>query len=68
MKYEGGLREEILAFVASSEVRNYVELVNKRRVMKDYTKRLASKRSDKKEVGITKDTTLVATIEEALLR
>ena len=44
MKYEGGLRAEILAFVAPLEIRNYVALVNKCRVVKDYTKRLTLER------------------------
>ena len=44
MKYEGGLRAEILAFVALLEIKNFAALVDKCRVVEDCTKRLASER------------------------
>ena len=44
MKYEGGLRMEILAPMAPLEIRNYVALVNKCRIVEDCTKRLALER------------------------
>ena len=41
-----GMRAEILASVAPLKIRNYVALVNKCRIVKDCTKRLASERSE----------------------
>ena len=46
MKYEGGLRAEILASVAPLEIKNYAALMNKCPVAKNCTKRLASERSE----------------------
>ena len=46
MKYEGGLRAEILASMSPLEIRSYAALVNKCCVVKDCTKRLASKKSE----------------------
>ena len=46
MKYKGGLRPKILASIAPLEIRNCAALVNKCRIADDYTKRLASKRSE----------------------
>ena len=44
MMYEGGLTTKILSSMDPLEIRNYVALVNKFDIAKDYTKRLASKR------------------------
>ena len=40
MKYEGGLRANILAFVALLEIRSYATLVSKSRVVEDYNRKL----------------------------
>ena len=42
IKYEGGLREEILASMGLLEIRNYASLVNKSRLVEDYNKKLAT--------------------------
>ena len=41
MKYEGGLQTDILASVASLEIRNYAALVNKSRVVQECNIKLA---------------------------
>ena len=41
MKYEGGLRVEILVSVVLLEIRNYTALVNKCHIVEDYNKILA---------------------------
>ena len=51
MKYEGGLREEILAHVGPMEIRNFPELVNKSRLAEEYSKKLAYARMNRREVS-----------------
>ena len=46
MKYEGGLRADILVSVAPLEIRNYVALVNKSRVVEECNRKLAIQRSE----------------------
>ena len=44
MKYEGGLRADILALMALLEIRSYVTLVNKSHIVEDCNGKLAFQR------------------------
>ena len=45
IKYEGGLKANILVSVAPLEIKSHATLVNKSRVVKDYNRRLAIQRT-----------------------
>ncbi|MED6120594.1 hypothetical protein PIB30_022253 [Stylosanthes scabra] len=49
IKYEGGLREELLTFVGPMEIRNFAELVNKGQLAEDCTKKLTATRTGRRE-------------------
>ena len=46
IKFEGGLREDILATVGLMEIRDFASLVNKCRLIEEYNKKLADTKSD----------------------
>ena len=46
VKFEGGLREEILAFVGPMEICDYAALVNKCRLVEDCNRKLSMARSE----------------------
>ncbi|XP_016173168.1 uncharacterized protein LOC107615634 [Arachis ipaensis] len=46
IKYEGGLRSDILSFIAPMEIRTFSELVNKTRVTKECLRKAALDKSD----------------------
>ena len=46
MKFEGGLREDILASIGPMEIREYAALVNKTRLVKECNKKLVMARSE----------------------
>ncbi|XP_015944704.1 uncharacterized protein LOC107469839 [Arachis duranensis] len=46
MKYQGGLRAEVLTAIASLEIREFSSLVSKCQVIEECTKKLASERSE----------------------
>ena len=46
VKFEGGLREEILASIGPMEIRDYAALVNKCRLVEDCNHKLAVARSE----------------------
>ncbi|XP_057761073.1 uncharacterized protein LOC130981497 [Arachis stenosperma] len=48
IKYEGGLRSDILSFVAPMEIRVFSELVNKSRVAEDCLRKATSDKSDQR--------------------
>ena len=45
VKFEGGLREDILAAIGPMEIRDFPTLVNKCRLVEDYNKKLVAARS-----------------------
>ncbi|KAL4390766.1 hypothetical protein AHAS_Ahas03G0177900 [Arachis hypogaea] len=49
IKYEGGLREELLALVGPMEIRNLAELVNKSQLAAECSKKLAVARANHRE-------------------
>ncbi|MED6154696.1 hypothetical protein PIB30_115154, partial [Stylosanthes scabra] len=49
IKYEGGLREELLTFVGPMEIRNFAELVNKSQLAEDCTKKLVAARTGRRD-------------------
>ncbi|QHO31397.1 uncharacterized protein DS421_8g241230 [Arachis hypogaea] len=46
IKYEGGLRSDILSFVAPMEIQTFSELVNKTRVVEECLRKTTSNKSD----------------------
>ncbi|XP_015939619.1 uncharacterized protein LOC107465141 [Arachis duranensis] len=44
IKYEGGLRSDILSSVGRMEIRTFSELVNKSRVVEEYVKKVATEK------------------------
>ncbi|KAL4276026.1 hypothetical protein AHAS_Ahas20G0166000 [Arachis hypogaea] len=51
IKYEGGLREELLALVGPMEIRNFAELVNKSHLAEECLKKLAVVRANRREAA-----------------
>ncbi|KAL4330183.1 hypothetical protein AHAS_Ahas13G0374600 [Arachis hypogaea] len=51
IKYEGGLREELLALVGPMEIRNFAELVNKSQLAEECSKKLAVARTNCREAA-----------------
>ncbi|MED6141640.1 hypothetical protein PIB30_105408, partial [Stylosanthes scabra] len=49
IKYEGGLREELLTLVGPMEIRNFAELVNKIQLAEDCTKKLTDARASRRD-------------------
>ncbi|KAL4356240.1 hypothetical protein AHAS_Ahas09G0066900 [Arachis hypogaea] len=49
IKYEGGLRSDIMSFVAPMEIRVFFELVNKSRIAKECVRNVAVAKNDNRE-------------------
>ncbi|MED6190259.1 hypothetical protein PIB30_104109, partial [Stylosanthes scabra] len=49
IKYEGGLREELLTPVGPMEIRNFAELVNKSQLAEDCTEKLTAARASRRD-------------------
>ncbi|MED6186199.1 hypothetical protein PIB30_064467 [Stylosanthes scabra] len=49
IKYEGGLREELLTSVGPMEIRNFAELINKSQLAEDCTKKLTAARASRRD-------------------
>ncbi|MED6203387.1 hypothetical protein PIB30_114991, partial [Stylosanthes scabra] len=49
IKYEGGLREELLTSIGPMEIRNFAELVNKSQLAEDCTKKLTAARAIRRD-------------------
>ncbi|XP_057747359.1 uncharacterized protein LOC130966561 [Arachis stenosperma] len=51
LKFEGGLREELMNSVVPLEVRNFAELVNKSKLVEECSKKAAIARADRREAS-----------------
>ncbi|XP_057745046.1 uncharacterized protein LOC130962908 [Arachis stenosperma] len=51
LKFEGGLREELMNFVVPLEIRNFAELVNKSKLVEECSKKVAIARANRKEAS-----------------
>ncbi|MED6139342.1 hypothetical protein PIB30_082964 [Stylosanthes scabra] len=51
IKFEGGLREELLAFVGPMEIRTFAELVNKSQLVEGCSKKLEAAQENRREQG-----------------
>ncbi|XP_057734232.1 uncharacterized protein LOC130949569 [Arachis stenosperma] len=51
LKFEGGLREELINFVVLLEIRNFAELVNKNKLVEECSKKVAIARANRKEAS-----------------
>ncbi|XP_057747105.1 uncharacterized protein LOC130966333 [Arachis stenosperma] len=51
LKFEGGLREELMNSVVPLEIRNFVELVNKSKLVEECSKKAAIARADRREAS-----------------
>ena len=49
LKFEGGLREELMNSVVLLEIRNFVELVNKSKLVEECSKKVAIARASRRE-------------------
>ncbi|XP_057760549.1 uncharacterized protein LOC130980925 [Arachis stenosperma] len=49
LKFEGGLREELMNSVVPLEIRNFAELVNKSKLVEECSKKLATARASRRE-------------------
>ncbi|XP_015965860.1 uncharacterized protein LOC107489621 [Arachis duranensis] len=51
LKFEGGLREELINSVVPLEIRNFAELVNKSKLVEECSKKAAIARADRREAS-----------------
>ncbi|XP_016199566.1 uncharacterized protein LOC107640566 [Arachis ipaensis] len=51
LKFEGGLREELMNSVVPLEIRNFAELVNKSKLVEECSKKAAIARADRREAS-----------------